>query len=101
MLPGVVRLGGHVFRVRQVLRRDLPKNAIACLKSDANEILVYRRLPPSRKVECVLHEVVHAYLEGSELGDEVEEKVAGILGESFTQFLCDNQAFLDHSRSIL
>ena len=101
MLPGEVRIRGHTFKVRQVLRRDLPKDAIACVRSDRNEIMVYRRLPASRKIECLLHEVVHAYLSDTGLSDEMEETVSTVLGESFTQFLRDNHAFLDHARSIL
>ncbi len=100
MVPKSLKIRGHTYRVSQVNARTL-EGASADVDSEANRIRLYKRLTASRKIECLLHEVLHALLEGYTLEEDVEEDVVVTLGEGLTSFIQDNPAFIRHALAVL
>jgi hypothetical protein len=99
MIPRTLNIKGHKFQVKQVNRLGLSDDAMADCDPDKNLIRLYRRAPASRKVECVLHESMHAMLDSH--GITQEEKVCGLLGEYLVQFIRDNPGFIRHALKTL
>lgn len=94
MIPRKVRIKGHMFTVKQVLKSKLPSDCQGCVDPDKNIIHINKSLPASRKVEVVLHECIHAMLSGHNIVQE--EQVCEALGEYLTEFIKDNPAFIRH-----
>lgn len=94
MIPRKIRIKGHIFSVKQVLKSDLLSNCIAYVDSDKNFIHLKKSLPASRKIECLFHEVMHAMLQGHDIVQE--EQVCSVLGEYFVEFIRDNPDFIRH-----
>ncbi len=94
MIPRKVRIKGHMFTVKQVPKSKMPSGCQGWVDSDQNLILLYQRLPASRKVEIVLHECIHAMLAGHDIVQE--EQVCTALGEYLTEFIRDNPDFILH-----
>lgn len=99
MLPRKVQIGGHVFKIVQSPRSGLPRDSLADVDPDKCVIRLYGRTPPSRKIECVIHESLHAMLAGHEFEDE--EEVVRLLGDALTQFIKDNPVFIRHALKVL
>ncbi len=99
MLPTKVRIKAHTYRVKQVNSKDLPKDTDACVDCGTHSIRIYKRLQASRKIELLLHEVLHALLDGQEVPEE--EKVVILASEGITQFIKDNPAFFEHALDVL
>ena len=92
MLPKTVKIGSHVFRIKMCDKKDLAKDSVGGMHSDVNTIWVYRRLSRSRKVEVLIHECLHAMVNGREFPDE--ELIIQALGESLTQLFTNNPGFV-------
>jgi len=94
MVPRNLRIKGHIFTVRQVPKAGLPLDCEAYVESDKNLIRLYKRLPASRKIECLFHESIHAMLSGHRI--EEEELICSLLGEYLVEFVRDNPDFIRH-----
>ncbi len=99
MIPGTVKVRGHVYKVKQVSAKALGGDHMADVDNDLQVIRLLRRASEAQKVELLLHEVLHAMLAGRSVGDE--EQLASHLGEEFTSFLWNNSAFIHHALHIL
>lgn len=97
MLPRKVKIKGHTYPVRQVGARELGPDTFAKLTHD--HIDIWKRAVPSRKIECLIHEVLHAMLCGHSI--ENEETIVTLLSEDLTQFIRDNPAFIRHALKTL
>jgi hypothetical protein len=64
-----------------------------------NVITVHDRAAPSRTVEILLHEAIHAMLTGHDY--DQEEHIIVHLGESLASFLQDNPEFIRKAVDVL
>lgn len=99
MIPRTLKIRGHVYKVKQVNRKSLDSGNYAEINDVANILRLYKGLAPSRKVELVLHEAMHAMLDGHEFKDE--EAIVTILGEGLTELIKANPGFIRHALKTL
>lgn len=99
MLPRSIRIGAHNYAIKNATRKELGKGIQGDMDPSENVIRVIKHASVTRKIELLLHEVLHAMLSGHEFEDE--EHIVCILGESITQFLADNPAFVTEALRIL
>lgn len=92
MLPRSVKIGAHVFQIKMALRRDLGEGIAGQVDNEKNIILVSKYASRSRKVEILLHECLHAMVDGRDFPNE--EPIIVALGESLTQFFADNPVLI-------
>ncbi|KKK55017.1 hypothetical protein LCGC14_3078830 [marine sediment metagenome] len=99
MVPRTLDIKGHKFAIRQSKKKDLLSDCVGDCDPDKNLIQVYNRLPPSRKLEVLLHEVLHAMLGSHNITQE--EEVCTLLGEYLVQFIRYNPDFIRHALKTL
>lgn len=99
MDPKTLRIGSQVFTVKMVTKTGLDDDCIGHAEINLNILSVYKKSPPTRKIEVILHEVLHAILASYEFPDE--EVIVVILGEALTLFIRDNPAFIRHALKVL
>ena len=99
MIPRTLKIRGHVFQIRQVPQKAMGKDVSAMCDSNRNIIWLYRKAVASRKVELIIHEAIHALLDGHDFEDE--EAIAVILGEGLTEFIKANPGFIRHALKTL
>jgi hypothetical protein len=97
MLPRKVQIKGHTYPVRHVGARKLGPDTFARLTHD--HIDIWKKATPVRKIECLIHEALHAMLTGHNFKDE--ETILTLLSEDLTQFIRDNPAFIRHALKTL
>lgn len=95
MIPRSVRIRGHTYKIKHVNARDMGEGNIAEVDSHLNHILVYKRMAASKKITYILHEALHAMLEGTEFQEE--EAMVTILGQGLTEFIQANPHFLKYA----
>ncbi len=99
MIPHTLKIRGHTYRINQVGRKKLGVEVTATVDNEVNTIQLYKRASPSRKVECLIHETLHAMLAGYGYGDE--EEIVVTLGEALTEFIRANPSFIRHALKVL
>lgn len=93
-----VRLQGHNYKIKHLHPSKMP-DLLAEIDQNEGVIHVRKGLPPSRKVECILHEALHVIL--GQLHVAKEERVCESIGEYLTQFIRDNPSFIRHALKTL
>lgn len=104
MIPQTLRVRGHVYEIQQVDPEELSGVCSGCsafVDNNYNIIRISRRTSPSRKVELVFHEVLHAMISGYDIDDAVEEIIVMTLGEALTEFIKANPSFIRHALKTL
>jgi len=99
VIPHTLKIRGHTYLVQQVGRKALGAGFTATVDNEINIIQLYKRASPSRKVECLIHEALHAMLTG--YGYEQEEDIVVTLGEALTEFIKANPSFIRHALKVL
>lgn len=99
MFPHTIKIRGHVYEVRQIAGSEMPSDASASIDNELNTLRLQEPLAPSREIEAVFHELIHALLEG--YGYEDEEAIAVTLGEALTEFVGANPDFIKYALTIL
>lgn len=104
MIPRTLKIRGHVYKIEQVPLKTLDKEGAdtdisALIDNNRNVLWLYKRAAASRKVELVIHEVLHAMVDGCGFKDE--EAIISILGEGLTEFIKANPGFIRHALTIL
>jgi hypothetical protein len=99
VIPQTLKIKGHTYKVNQVGRKELGTGFTATVDNEANIIQLFKRSSPSRKVECLIHEALHAMLAG--YGYEHEEDIVVTLGEALTEFIKANPSFIRHALKVL
>jgi len=99
MLPKTVKIGAHTYEVKEVTQEDLGPDVIGDQDGVKNVLRVLQDATPSRKIEVLIHECLHAMLLGHGFRDE--ERIVVMLGEAFTAFLADNKGFIMETLRIL
>lgn len=99
MIPRTLKIRGHTYLIQQVGRKELGTGFTATVDNETNIIQVFKRASSSRKVECLIHEALHAMLCGYEY--EKEEDIVVTLGEALTEFIRANPAFIRHALKVL
>ena len=99
MIPRTLKIRGHTYLIKQGGRKTLGTGITATVDNEANIIQLFRGASPSRKVECLIHEALHAMLCG--YGYEKEEDIVVTLGEALTEFLRANPSFIRHALKVL
>lgn len=101
MIPQTLRIRGHVYLIEQVDRRVLGDDRTAEVDNETNTISIVEGVAPSREIECLLHESLHAMLCGYCYDSKVEEDIIVTLGEALTEFIKDNPSFIRHALEVL
>ena len=90
-MTSMIKIAGIDYTVDE-FETDVDRNLMGRLAYDTAQIYIRKDLPLDKKLETVLHEVMHAvYMNaGLQQGDE-EEKVVTALSSGVYQFLKDNK----------
>ncbi len=90
-MTGIIKISGINYSVNG-FDTDVDRNLMGRLSYDTAQIHIRNDLPIDKKMETLLHEVMHAvYMNaGLQPGDE-EEKVVTALSSGVYQFLKDNK----------
>lgn len=90
-MTGTIKISGINYSV-DGFDTDVDRNLMGRLSYDTAQIYIRNDLPIDKKMETLLHEVMHAVYMNSGLqpGDE-EEKVVTALSSGVYQFLKDNK----------
>lgn len=91
VMTGTIKISGIDYSV-DGFDTDVDRNLMGRLSYDTAQIYIRNDLPIDKKMETLLHEVMHAVYMNSGLqpGDE-EEKVVTALSSGVYQFLKDNK----------
>ena len=91
IMTDTVNIAGIMYSV-DPFETDVDRNLMGRLAYDTAQIYVRKDLPLDKKMETLLHEVIHAvYMNaGLQPGDD-EEKVVTALSSGIYQFLKDNK----------
>lgn len=95
MIPQTFRIKGHIYPITHVSSADLSDDHSADVCTRLNRIRILEGLAPSREVETLIHEALHAMLAGYDV--DGEETLVVTLGEALTSFIKDNPAFITHA----
>lgn len=91
-LPRILRIGHLPWRVVTASRKEAEKmGAPAWCDNDTLTIALREDLPPPVEAECLVHEVLHAALEGVDhgLNDDQEERLVTGLAPVLTMIIRD------------
>ena len=90
-MTDTINIAGIMYTV-DPFETDVDRNLMGRLAYDTAQIYVRKDLPLDKKMETLLHEVIHAVYMNSGLhpGDE-EEKVVTALSSGIYQFLKENK----------
>lgn len=89
--PKCVKVGGHVYRIAIGKSAKMDKQKADGLCEVAKlRITLRSRLEPSRERETLVHEILHAGLDGLGLEDELEERIVLRLADQLHQVIRDN-----------
>lgn len=90
-MTGTVKISGINYTV-DTFEKDVDRDLMGRLSYDVAQIFIRKDLPLDKKMETLLHEVMHVvYMNaGLQPGDE-EEKVVTALSSGIYQFLKDNK----------
>ena len=97
-LPGTIYLGHRKIKVQQIGARTANKDQIYG-DFDVNKELIRidRTLEPTRKLNTLIHEIVHVLLDhfNAELKLKDEEKVCEVLGTGLSDLFFANPKLID------
>jgi len=99
MIPKSLRIKGHIYPIEHVDEAVLSEDHSADVSMRTNHIRILNRLAPSREVETLIHEALHAMLSGYDVDEE--ETLVVTLGEGLTAFIRDNPKFIRHALKVL
>ncbi len=87
MLPKTIKIGAHTYRIKLV--PDILGGGTVGYHDPATSTIQIREdLPPSRLIESLIHESLHALVLGHEFKDE--ETIVTLLGEGLTALIKNN-----------
>jgi len=93
LLPKTVKVGTHSYSIKERPTSKMPgRDCLGHCDIGALTITIDESLPTSRKVEVLIHECLHAILQGTNLDNE--ELVVGLLGEALSLFIKQNPTLL-------
>jgi hypothetical protein len=87
----VITIGGIKYNVIE-FDKDIDRNLMGKEQYDVGKIFIRSDLPVDKKLETLLHEVIHVIYQNAYLapGDE-EERIVGALSCGLYNFLKDNK----------
>jgi len=94
-----LHIGAHHFKLEMVSESSLSNDEQGDMCPDKNTIHVSKALCPSRQVEVIFHECVHAMLVGHDI--DKEELVALLLGEGLALFIRENPVLIKRAMKTL
>lgn len=77
-----IKILGQDYSLKVVGKKDLPKQTVGICNSTKNEILLSKNLNGDKKIEVMLHEVIHAVSEMLLIGlkeEQVNNLAVGLL----------------------
>lgn len=98
-LPPAVKIGPHLYLVQEVPENDLSSTSMSArVDPDAQLISITGSTTESAKCEHLIHETLHALLNGFDLDEDKEELVCTILGSGLLSFIRDNWGFIQYCK---
>jgi hypothetical protein len=98
-LPPCVKIGPHLYLVQEIPETDLSSDSLgARLDPDTQLISISGACTESLKCQHLLHESIHAMLNGYSLSEEDEELVCTVVGPGILEFIRDNWGFITYSK---
>ena len=88
-------MGAHRYDVKAVPKEELDEAIMAYVDNKRNVIRINKEAARSRQIGSLLHECLHAMLDGYEFRDE--ERVVVVLEEALTRFFLDNPDFVQQA----
>lgn len=88
-IPDRIVVGPHTFRVFEEAGSE-SEGYYGEINYGMGWINIRQKMPDSLKAETLIHEVVHAWLEGMPLKEDHDEFLANYLGVMITMFIRDN-----------
>ena len=92
MLPDSIQIGACRYDIKAVPKSELDEGTVAYVDNIRNVIRISEEAARSRQIGSLLHECLHAMLDGFEFREE--EKVVVVLEGALTRFLSDNPIFV-------
>ena len=91
MFPSELKIGPHVWILQEVPNGVLHQSGhLGLSTADSLVIAVDANLPPTKKLEVLLHEVLHACCEGTMLGEDDEESLVRIIAPALLGVIREN-----------